>query len=134
VSEAVAAQRAGEAGVGFGGCGADSTICSGGGCAVIVGTGGISKAEAGADADGNAGAVGGAAGGDETPLAALDAPSGLCFPSSLFLTRESRPILFQTPATSGISMAVCRIVLGRNNIRHRAAAIVRLNNPCPTVR
>ena len=76
MSEAVVGQRvgAGEAGVGFGGCGADSTICPGGGCAIIVGTRGISEAEAGADADGRAGAVGGIAGGDETPLATLAEP------------------------------------------------------------
>jgi hypothetical protein len=36
-----------------------TTICSGSGCAIIVGTEGISDAEAGADAEGKTGAAGG---------------------------------------------------------------------------
>jgi hypothetical protein len=90
----------------------------GSGYAIIVGTKVVSDAKAGADAEGKTGAGSGVANGDETPLLHLDPPSGLDFPSSLFLTRERRPILFRTPVTSGILIAVCRIVLGRGHIRH----------------
>lgn len=114
------------AGVGFEDCGSDGTICSG------AGTEGISDMEAGADVEGRAGAVGGVVDRDETLLTPLDPSPGLSFPSSFFLNRESRLILFGTPSTAGgVFMAVCRIVLGRGEdspfLRRQSRG---LNNLC----
>ena len=101
-------------------------VCSGGG------TEGTSDMEAGADVEGRAGAVGGVAGGDGTPLPPLDPPPGLFFPSSFFLNRENQLMLFWTPSTAGdYSRLSAKSFLGEERIRHFRSGNHGAEQPLP---